>query len=224
MSNNFTPSDEQNDPQGRTGDMVQILATSLRGKILSGELPAGQRVRESSIASDLNVSRATLREALRLIERGGLIEKSPNRSYIVVSFNERDIFELATLRTALEVMGARLALQRSYTSSALAAAIPAIASAAENRDLKSLAAADRRFHEILIECADHRRLLESYHALQDQIELAMLNVQKHELNIAGIADRHARLVALATNPDKFVEELYRHIREGMGVSDISVLI
>ena len=223
MSNGIVPSLADDESPGRSGDMVQSLADHLRQKILAGELRAGERIRESSIATALNISRAPLREALRLIEYGGLIEKTPNRSYVVATFDQRDIHELATLRTALEILAARLALQHSNTASALAAAIPALEEAAEARDLKALAAADRRFHEILVECAEHKRLLTSYRGLRDQIELAMLNVQRREPNIAEIAERHKKLVELAGKPDKFVEALTRHIREGMGIADISVL-
>lgn len=211
------------DQQGRTGDTVQALTDHLRQQILAGELPAGERIRESTIAKKLNVSRAPLREALRLIEHGGLVEKTPNRSYVVTIFTRQDVHELATLRTALEILGARLALQRSHTAPALAAALPALELAAQARDLKALAAADRRFHEILVECAEHKRLLISYRGLRDQIELAMLNVQRREPNIDQIVDRHRQLVELANRPDEFIETLARHIREGMGIADISNL-
>ena len=208
---------------GRAGDTVQALAECLRQKILSGELRAGERIRESTIAGFLNVSRAPLREALRLIEHSGLIEKTPNRSYVVVTFNDHDIYELATLRTALEILAARLALQRAQTAPALEAAIQVLKMAVQSRDLKAIAASDRRFHEVLVECANHKRLLISYRGLRDQIELAMLNVQRDETNIARIAERHSKLVAMVGRPDAFIEELSRHIREGMGIADISSL-
>lgn len=219
MSNEMMPSEST--WAGRPGDTVQSLFSLLRRDILDGTLPAGERIRESVLAANMGVSRAPMREALRLIEQNGLIEKTPNRSYVVASFTRGDIVELATLRATLEVMAARLALQRLDTAEILSEAIAPMEQAAGQNDLKALAAADRFFHGTLVKCSGHSRLLKAYHALQDQIELALLDVQRRERSAAKMVDRHRRLVALAPDPDAFVDALKRHIREGMGIADYS---
>src|SRR5450756_600157 len=83
---------------GRSGQLVSEIAGLIRSRILKGTLAPGERVRESVIAAEKGVSRAPVREAMRLLERAGIVSKSPNHSYLVTRFGERDIHELATLR------------------------------------------------------------------------------------------------------------------------------
>src|ERR1700748_2232236 len=88
--------------QGRSGQLVEEIAEFIKARILKGLIAPGERVRESVIAAEKGVSRAPVREALRLLEQSGIVSKSPNYSYLVTRFGERDIHELATLRAALE--------------------------------------------------------------------------------------------------------------------------
>ncbi len=51
----------------------------LRGRILSGDLPAHANLREAALAEELGVRRTPVREALRRLDQAGLIEFVPNR-------------------------------------------------------------------------------------------------------------------------------------------------
>ncbi|WP_395695866.1 GntR family transcriptional regulator [Nocardioides sp.] len=55
------------------------MYASVKNAILSGQLAVGETVSQVKLAERLGVSRTPLREALRLLEREGLIEASPNK-------------------------------------------------------------------------------------------------------------------------------------------------
>ena len=67
-------------PLNRDG-LVDRVANSLVGAILSGAMRPGDRLAESHIARQMDLSRAPVREALRLLESSGLVEYRTNRSY-----------------------------------------------------------------------------------------------------------------------------------------------
>ncbi|WP_138418324.1 GntR family transcriptional regulator [Sinomonas gamaensis] len=81
----------------------------LRERIIDGTLPAGSRVRERDIATELNVSRVPVREALPQLESEGYIETIPRRGAVVVPMTVAAVRELFDVRSSLEVLSARLA-------------------------------------------------------------------------------------------------------------------
>ena len=75
---------------------------ALRRAITSGDLVPGQRLVEATLANQLGVSRAPLREAIGVLERDGLISRLPRRGMVVSVLSRRDVVEIYGLRTALE--------------------------------------------------------------------------------------------------------------------------
>lgn len=86
---------------------------SLRQAILVGDSPAGTWLREAQIATELNVSRTPVREALRLLGAEGLVEMDTHRGAQVKSWNDRDIDEIYSIRSDLEAYAAKLAALRA---------------------------------------------------------------------------------------------------------------
>src|SRR5512138_3094420 len=85
----------------------------LREKILSGDLPAGSRLKEQEIAAQLGISRTPVREALARLELEGFIKSSPRRGAIVCQLELDEIDEIYEIRAALEHMVAKRACQRA---------------------------------------------------------------------------------------------------------------
>ena len=89
---------------------VDALAEALRARILGGELEPGTPLSEEALAREYDVARHSLRSALRALEAEGIVRIEPNRGARVTALSADDVRGLSTLRTALEVEGARLAL------------------------------------------------------------------------------------------------------------------
>jgi DNA-binding GntR family transcriptional regulator len=82
----------------------------VRGAILDGTFLPGQRLVESTIADQLGVSRAPLREVFSALGREGLVMNIPRRGNFVVAFTDKDIDEIYSLRLLLEVGALRRAI------------------------------------------------------------------------------------------------------------------
>lgn len=91
---------------------VEALARALRGRILDGNLAPGAALREQALSAEYGVARHSLRSALRALEAEGLVRIEPNRGARVAALDAEAVRDLGDLRTALEVEGARLALER----------------------------------------------------------------------------------------------------------------
>jgi DNA-binding GntR family transcriptional regulator len=80
----------------------EVVAEELRGMILRGELPPGERLTEDRLAEQLGVSRNPVREAIRSLEATGLVEVIPRRGAYVCHPDLADVRNLLELRSVLE--------------------------------------------------------------------------------------------------------------------------
>jgi DNA-binding GntR family transcriptional regulator len=77
--------------------LSEQIARHIGNQIVSGELKAGDRIQELRIASELNVSRGSVREAYLILERRYLIEIMPRKGAVVAQLTPshvKNIFEL----------------------------------------------------------------------------------------------------------------------------------
>ncbi len=79
-------------------------ADAIRQAIIAGDLQPGQRLREVALASDLGVSRPTLREALRTLVQEGLCEQEAHRGFAVARLDAAAIRDLTETRLVLDRM------------------------------------------------------------------------------------------------------------------------
>ncbi len=106
----------------------EIAYETLKHAIVTGEIPAGARIVETEYADRMHISRTPLREALRKLERDGLVEYVLRRGVVVRAFTIADVEEIYTIRNALEIL-----------------TLPAIIQNATQEDIKSLR---DRLHEM----------------------------------------------------------------------------
>lgn len=82
--------------------LTSAVADKLRDQIIRGEIGEGSQLRQDAIASQYQVSRIPVREALRQLEAEGLITIVPNRGAVVPALSPDDIEELFAIRALLE--------------------------------------------------------------------------------------------------------------------------
>ena len=80
----------------------------LRDAIIRGEIPSDTPLSQVQLAQQFGVSRTPLREALRMLQREGLVDGEPNRRVRVRSLSLADLEQLYAMRIALEALAIRL--------------------------------------------------------------------------------------------------------------------
>jgi DNA-binding GntR family transcriptional regulator len=88
---------------------VSSLSNQIEDLVLSGELPPGSKLDEQALAQRFEVSRTPVREALRQLASGGLVELKPNRGAFVCELSPDQHEELFVAMSELEATCARLA-------------------------------------------------------------------------------------------------------------------
>jgi DNA-binding GntR family transcriptional regulator len=91
----------------RDGQNVAVVHDRLRGEILAGRIPAGE-TSQVALARQLEVGRTPLREAIRMLQREGLVISEPNRRVRIAELSPADAEELYVMRIALEGVAIRI--------------------------------------------------------------------------------------------------------------------
>jgi DNA-binding GntR family transcriptional regulator len=84
----------------------------LREMVLSGTIEAGKRLVETTLATEMGVSRTPVREALHKLGLENLVRPVARMGYIVNDLSEYDIEDLFTTRAAIEQLAAGRALEK----------------------------------------------------------------------------------------------------------------
>ncbi|KTS12852.1 GntR family transcriptional regulator [Microbacterium testaceum] len=92
--------------------LVDEIAAKIRDRIMSGDIPIGAQLRQAELANDFGVSRTPVREALRQLQTGGLIEVLPNRGAVVRVPAPWEVREAYEVRAELEALAASRAVER----------------------------------------------------------------------------------------------------------------
>lgn len=82
--------------------IASMTVVALRERILRGDYPEGEPLRQDALADELGVSRIPVREALRQLEAEGLVTFNPHRGAVVSSLSLDEIAELFELRAEIE--------------------------------------------------------------------------------------------------------------------------
>ncbi len=105
-----TPSTRKNSVVKRRAQTAERVFQRLVEAIVTGAIPSGSPMRESSLAKQWGVSRTPMREAVRRAAEGGLLILRRNRTPLVRAFTPHDIDCLYQMREVLEI----LALQEAW--------------------------------------------------------------------------------------------------------------
>jgi DNA-binding GntR family transcriptional regulator len=198
--------------------LVHLAAESIRKMILAGTLAPGDRLIEERLTEELGISRPPLREALRMLQQEGLIETRPRRGSTVTILTDQDVFEILTLRSALERLAIELGVpvRDPARLAPCHAALEGMERAAVDEDRGTLVENAYVFHASIVGLAGHRRLDECYAAVQQQLMLCMarnLYTREHEYeDLVSHVRRHRYLLELieAGDPHAVLAELAVH--------------
>jgi len=200
--------------------LVEATTRRLRDEILSGALEPGARLIEEQICQRFSISRAPLRESLRLLVQQGLVEHLPRRGARVTIWSEEDIRQLFEIRAVLErhAITTALPLRMEPGVDPLAqvrARLEQMRLAENAADELDRDDAHRAFHAAIVALAGNRQLDLAMEPILVKLQRPMAINLRLEASLVGPGEglrRHeALLTALETNDcDVVLEALCDH--------------
>lgn len=143
----------------------------LRERILTGALPAEEKLNEEALAQAMGSSRTPIREALGRLAADGLVSSLPNHGAHVVSWSEGDALDLIRIRAMVEGYAAGLCAERigDAAIAELARLVDEMEAVAASDDADHsrtvLADLNIAYHRAVVAAAQSRLLLQTFDRL-----------------------------------------------------------
>jgi DNA-binding GntR family transcriptional regulator len=154
------------------------VVVAVENAVLIGTVAPGQRLVEAEIARQMGISKAPVREALRELERLGLVISFPRRGTFVAELTPTVASEAYSLRAVIESYAARLAVSRHTEHDLeLLERLIAQTDAEPTHSADHLirrAELDLAFHDEIYRLSGHRQLQEAWGNLRARIRVLLV--------------------------------------------------
>ena len=178
--------------------IVDRVYRSIEDEILTGRTHPGERLIEQTLCQQLRVSRTTVREALLMLEREGLVESTPRGGTFVAQLSSAAARDLSTMRALLEGYAVRRAFA-DYDSSfftALCRLTMEMDGCVLPHGVPRLIELDIAFHALLVKRAHSAHLMELWTRLNGKLRaLYLLHIERFDVTTTQtITALHEQLV------------------------------
>ncbi|PIC57702.1 GntR family transcriptional regulator [Sporosarcina sp. P12(2017)] len=155
----------------QTVSITAQVTSAIRKSIISGEYEPGKQLSEAALSQSYKVSRTPVREALKQLEREGLVEIIPRVGTCVRKPTEKELDELFTVKEALEGFAAGILAESKDPESIhlVQEAVALMETAADNHDVALYVEANEQFHAAILKGANNSKLSYLFNLLLNQI-------------------------------------------------------
>ncbi len=202
-------------PMMESRPIREIAYEVLKHAIITGEIPAGERIVETDYADRLHISRTPLREALRKLERDGLVEYVLRRGVVVRAFTIADVEEIYTIRNALEMLTLPAIIEKATEEdiASLRAQLHEMDDLMAAGDFETLSPITRAFHRQLTGICGQNRILRVIEGQDEYITRFSAMAIRQEDRLLEAHHEHYALVDYIEKRDldSFQDLMKRHI-------------
>ena len=182
----------------------EMVYEELKMQILKGSIIPGTRMMEVELAEEMGVSRTPIREAIRKLEKEGLVTIEPRRGAYASMISTEDMVEILEVRQDLEGLAAYFAANRMTDEQM--AELKEVSNnyneAVKRGKMEDMIKYDTRFHHIIVESCHNKILVQMIEQLQelvlrfryiyyDNFRRAENMPEEHEAIVAAISEGDA---------------------------------
>ena len=181
-----------------------VVFNTLREAILKGELKPGERLMELQLAAKLGVSRTPIREAIRMLEQEGLAVTIPRKGAEVAKMTEKDMEDVLQIRVVLDELAVKIAcnLMTAEQLNELVATMHEFEESTKTGDVKRIAEADVKFHDIIYKSTDNPKLVNMLNNLREQMYRYRVEYLKDETIYPRLLKEHKDIAESLRRKDK----------------------
>lgn len=149
----------------------EMVYEELKMQILTGGIIPGTRMMEVELAEEMGVSRTPIREAIRKLEKEGLVTIEPRRGAYASRISTEDMVEILEVRQDLEGLAAELAASRMSPEQMkeLKSISENYNRAVEEGDMDSMIKHDTMFHRLIVDSCNNKILVHMVEQLQELV-------------------------------------------------------
>ena len=192
--------------------VVSMLAAALRRDISFGTLRPDEKLKINDLRARYGGSNHSMRETLRILTSEGLVEATSQRGFRVTSATEDDLRDIALVRSEIERIALRLAMEKGDVAwegrviaahHALRKAEVTVSHSSDDLTALEWDEACRAFSTAIIEGCDSRRLIEMHRRFFDQSRRSRLALLREgRLDFAARKHRQKALLEAILNRDE----------------------
>ncbi|HOK29841.1 MAG TPA: GntR family transcriptional regulator [bacterium] len=178
-------------------DLRITVYERIKKDILNRELQSGIKLTIEDLTKRFNVSPTPIKEALIALEKEGLVENIPRRGAFVSTLTLEDVEEIYGLKEVLEGLCGRKALEKINDTdiNSLNSIISDAERFAKSNDILGYEEADRRFHQILREITEDKRLSYFLSILDAQLKLALPVINSLSGRVESSLQEHKKILS-----------------------------
>jgi DNA-binding GntR family transcriptional regulator len=182
-------------------DSRDRAAVEIGERIVTGRLPAGAVLDESSLAVEVGVEAPAVRDALCFLQRDGFVREADDGGFAVSALDELELRE--TYPVALLLEGLAVRSTPSYPAEAIARLREINADMErDGNDAAAAATHDFRFHEELVRHCDNEQLLGTLRPLKRRLLRYELAYMAAPINVGRSVAQHAEIVDALERGDR----------------------
>lgn len=173
----------------------QVLSR-LRTMLVEGIIPPGTKLNERELCARLGVSRTPLREAIKLLALGGMVDLLPNRGAIAVKLTEVDVVNTFEVLAALEGLSGELAAQRitDQERAEIRALHYDMMASFERRDLSGYYRINAQIHSALNMAARNPVLTSTYQSINSRVQSLRFRTNQNENKWKRAVNEHSLML------------------------------
>ncbi|MBN7774123.1 GntR family transcriptional regulator [Clostridium aminobutyricum] len=182
----------------------EIVYEELKMQILTGKIVPGTRMMEVELAEDMGVSRTPIREAIRKLEKEGLVTIEPRKGAYASQISTEDMVEILEVRQNMEGLAAYFAAIRMTPAQlqVLMEVEESYNKAIEEGNTPDVIRYDSKFHKLIVHSSNNKVLIQMVEQLQemvlrfrylyyDDFKRAEKMPEEHQMIVDAIANNNA---------------------------------
>ncbi|MBI3372587.1 MAG: GntR family transcriptional regulator [Betaproteobacteria bacterium] len=196
-------------PAAQTLSLPEQIAERIGNTIIRGGYEPGARIQEQEVADQFHVSRGPVREALRILERDGLVQIHARRGAQVTQLNVGEVNDLFELRISLLGLAARLAAERRDPDfmARMRASVETLSKIAKSGDADAYTNAVYRHNLLLADGSGNRFLRNMVFSLAHQtLRYSRLGLSTPKRHAQSARNWRTLLAAVQGNEPKRAQE------------------
>lgn len=183
--------------------LSELIADQLKQRIWNEKIQFGERLLETELAEQFDVSRSTIREALKILEIEELVVSQARKGTYVANFTAKDLDEIIELRTLIEAQAFTQAIPHLEEKhfQHLEKVTEQMKIKADEKDWNGLFDLDMQFHSYVVTLCGNSRIIKIYDSLQVQIRTFLMHLDQYYSSFQSFFQEHQDLLQALISKD-----------------------